>query len=118
MVVNSTPSAAHGTPAHILFQTLIAYAQKTIHITTPYFLPDRSSLGEIVKAVEDRGVKVVVLTPGKHTDHLMTRSSSRRRYRRTLKAGVKVYEYKPAMIHAKTMVVDGLWSDRRQHQFR
>lgn len=110
MVVNSTPSAARGTRAHILYQTLIAYAQKTIHITTPYFLPDRSSLGEIVRAARDRGVKVIVLTPGKHSDHLFTRSSSRRRYGDLLKAGVEVYEYKPAMIHAKTMVVDGTWS--------
>lgn len=110
MVVNSTPSAARGTRAHILFQMLLAYAQKTIHVTTPYFLPDRSSLGEIVKAASQRGVKVVVLTPGKHTDHLMTRSSSRRRFGQLLKAGVEVYEYKPAMIHAKTMVIDGLWS--------
>jgi cardiolipin synthase len=110
MVVNSTPSAARGTRAHILYQTLLAYARQTICITTPYFLPDRSSLAEIMKAARDRGVKVVVLTPGKHTDHLFTRSSSRRRYGDLLKAGVEVYEYKPAMIHAKTMVVDGLWS--------
>jgi cardiolipin synthase len=110
MVVNSTPSAARGTRAHILYQTLLAYANRTIHITTPYFLPDRSSLGEIVRAARDRGVKVVVLTPGKHSDHLFTRSSSRRRYGDLLKAGVEVYEYRPSMIHAKTMVVDGLWS--------
>ena len=110
MVVNSTPSAARGTRAHILYQTLLAYAQKSIHITTPYFLPDRSTLAEIVKAARDRGVRVVVLTPGRHADHLLTRSSSRRRYGDLLKAGVEVYEYRPAMIHAKTMVIDGLWS--------
>lgn len=110
LVVNSAPSAARGTRAHILFQTLLAYASRTIHITTPYFLPDRSSLGEIVQAARDRGVKVVVLTPGKHSDHLFTRSSARRRYGELLKAGVKVYEYKPSMIHTKTIVIDGLWS--------
>ena len=42
IVVNSTPSAARGTRAHILYQTLLAYAKTSIHITTPYFLPDRS----------------------------------------------------------------------------
>ena len=109
IVVNSTPSAARGTRAAILFQTVIAYAQKTIHITTPYFVPDRSSLSEILRAAE-RGVKVIVLTPGKHSDHLITRSSARRRYGELLKSGVEVYEYRPAMIHAKTMVIDGLWS--------
>jgi cardiolipin synthase len=40
----------------------------------------------------------------------MTRSSSRRRYGALLKAGAEIYESKPAMIHAKTMVIDGLWS--------
>jgi cardiolipin synthase len=78
LVVNSTPSAARGTRAHILYQTLLACAAKTIHITTPYFLPDNSTLAEIIKAVKERGVKVVVLMPGKHADHLFTRVSSRR----------------------------------------
>jgi cardiolipin synthase len=110
IVVNSTPSAARGTRAHILYQTLLAYAHTSVHITTPYFLPDRSTLAEIVKAVTKRGVKVVVLTPGKHADHLFTRASSRRRYGELLKAGAEIYEYQPSMIHVKTMVVDGLWS--------
>ena len=110
IVVNSTPSAARGTRAHILFQTLLAYAQRTIHITTPYFTPDQSSLCELVQSAKDRGVKVVVLTPGKRSDHLFTRSSARRRYGDLLKAGAQVHEYQPAMIHTKTMVIDGLWS--------
>ncbi|HEX4056504.1 MAG TPA: phospholipase D-like domain-containing protein [Tepidisphaeraceae bacterium] len=110
IVVNSTPSAARGTRAHILYQTLLACAGASIHITTPYFLPDRSTLAEIVKAVHERGVKVIVLTPGKHADHLFTRASSRRRYGELLKAGAEIYEYQPSMIHVKTMVVDGIWS--------
>ena len=109
-VVNSTPSAARGTRAHILYQTLLAYAAQSIHITTPYFVPDRSTLAEIVKASAERRVKVVVLTPGKHANHLVTRVSSRRRYGELLKAGAEIWEYQPSMIHAKTMVIDGLWS--------
>jgi len=109
IVVNSTPSAARGTRAHILYQTLMAYASKSLLITTPYFLPDRSTLCEILRAKE-RGVRVVVLVPGVHSDHLFTRVSSRRRYGDLLKAGVDLYEYSPSMIHAKTMVVDGIWS--------
>ncbi|MCA1594495.1 MAG: phospholipase D-like domain-containing protein, partial [Acidobacteria bacterium] len=48
--------------------------------------------------------------PGQHSDHLLTRSSSRRLYGDLLKAGAKIYEYQPSMIHAKTMVVDDVWS--------
>ena len=110
IVVNSTPSAARGTRAHILYQTLVAFAGLTIHITTPYFLPDRSTLDEIIKAIKERGVKVRIITPGKHADHLFTRASSRRRYGELLKVGAEIFEYRPTMIHAKTMVIDSTWS--------
>jgi cardiolipin synthase len=109
MVVNSTPSAG-STRARILFQTLIASATKTIYISTPYFLPDRSAQRAIVRAVRDQKVEVKILTPGKHVDHIFTRESSRRLYGPLLKHGVRIFEYEPAMIHVKAMVVDGLWS--------
>ncbi|MDQ2946528.1 MAG: phospholipase D-like domain-containing protein, partial [Acidobacteriota bacterium] len=109
MVVNSTPSAG-STRARILYQVLIHAAQKSISITTPYFLPDRSAREEVIRAIRERGVEVRILTPGKHSDHLLTRSSSRRLYGDLLKAGARIYEYQPAMIHAKVMVIDDLWS--------
>ena len=109
LVVNSTPSAGGATRARILFQMLVASAQKTIEITTPYFLPDRSLSDEIVRAVE-RGVHIRIIVPGRHSDHLLTRSSSRRSFGKLLKAGVQIFEYEPAMIHAKILMIDGLWS--------
>jgi cardiolipin synthase len=110
LVVNSSPTVGRSTRARTLFQTLIASAQKRIHITTPYFLPDRSARDELVRAMRDRGVAVKVIVPGKHSDHLLTRRSSRRLYGQLLKAGAKIYEYKPSMIHTKCMIVDDLWS--------
>jgi cardiolipin synthase len=89
---------------------LIASAEKTIDITTPYFLPDESLRNEMVRAIRERHVRVRILVPGKHSDHGMTRSSSRGTYGDLLKAGAEIYEYEPAMIHAKLMVVDGEWS--------
>ncbi|HEY3927758.1 MAG TPA: phospholipase D-like domain-containing protein [Candidatus Koribacter sp.] len=109
MVVNSTPTAGGSTRARLLFQMLVASAQRTIHITTPYFLPDRSMLDELVRAIKERGVEVLLLVPGKKSDHMLTRSSSRRDYGRLLEAGAKIYEYQPAMIHAKILMIDGLW---------
>ena len=50
------------------------------------------------------------VTPGSHSDHLLTRTSSRRLYGKLLENGARVFEYQPAMIHAKTMIIDGLWS--------
>jgi cardiolipin synthase len=109
LVVVSAPSAGRSTRARVLFQTLMASAKQSIHINSPYFLPDRSARRELIKAAE-RGVKVTIITPGDHADHLMTRRASRRRYGELLKAGIEIYEYQPAMIHVKAMVIDGVWS--------
>ena len=109
-VVNSSPTTGGSTRARILFQMLLASARESVLITTPYFLPDRSARREMVRAVRERGVRLEIITPGVHSDHMLTRSSSRRLYGDLLKAGAKIYEYQPGMIHAKTMVVDGAWS--------
>lgn len=109
MVVNSTPSAGRGTQARLLFQILIASARRSIHICSPYFLPDRSLMAELERAAR-RGVPVTILTPGKWNNHPITRLASRRRYGRLLKAGAAIHEYQPTMIHAKVFIVDRLWA--------
>lgn len=109
MVVNSTPSAGRSTRARLLFQVLIASARESIHICSPYFIPDRSLLAELERAAR-RGVPVTVLAPGKWNNHPITRLGSRQRYGRLLRAGVEICEYQPAMIHAKVFVVDRLWA--------
>jgi len=110
MIVGSSPTFGGSTRNRMLYQTLLASAQRSIHITTPYFLPDRSARSELVRAIRERGVQVVILTPGRHADHLLTRRSSRRLYGDLLRAGASIYEYQPSMIHAKVLVVDGAWS--------
>ena len=109
LVINSTPTAGGSTRARMLFQVLLASATKSIHITTPYFLPDHSMSQELIRAVT-RGVEVKIITPGRHSDHMLTRSSSRRSYGALLKTGARIFEYQPAMIHAKILTIDGLWS--------
>ncbi|HEY0097662.1 MAG TPA: phospholipase D-like domain-containing protein, partial [Pyrinomonadaceae bacterium] len=110
LVVNSSPSTGRSTRARILFQMLLASAQESVLITTPYFLPDRSARAEMVRAIKERGVKIQIIVPGKKSDHALTRNSSRRLYGDLLAAGAKIYEYNPTMIHTKTLVVDGMWS--------
>ena len=56
-----------------------------------------------------RGVRVVVLVPGK-IDHQITYRASRRHYGRMLLGGVEIFEYMPALLHSKTMVVDDIWA--------
>lgn len=110
LVITSSPSSSVGsTRARVLFQTLIAAARKSIYITTPYFLPDKSMRDELVRA-KKRGVDIRVIVPGKHSDHSLTRSSGRKAYGDLLKVGADIYEYEASMIHAKITIVDGLWS--------
>ncbi len=109
MVINSTPSSGRATRARMLLQILIASARRSIHITTPYFLPDSSLRCALIEAM-NRGVEIKILVPGKQSDHLLTRRSSRRLYGSLLQNGAQIYEYQPSMIHTKSLVVDGIWS--------
>ena len=109
LVIDSSVSTGQSTRARMLFQTLMSSAQERIDITTPYFLPDRGVRKELVRAIRQRHVKVRIITPGEHNDHLITRHTSRRLYGQLLRAGAEIYEYQAAMIHVKSMVIDGKW---------
>jgi cardiolipin synthase A/B len=100
MVINSTPTVGGATRARMLFQLLLASARHSISITTPYFLPDKSLTLELCRAMEERGVKLRILVPGRKSDHLLTRSASRAGYGPLLDAGAEIYEFQPAMLHA------------------
>ena len=63
----------------------------------------------LVQAARRRGVRVVVLVPGA-IDHNIVRQASRRQFGRLLRAGIQIYEYGPALLHSKTMVIDGVWT--------
>lgn len=108
--VNSSPTQGGSTRARVLFRHLIHNAQERIAISTPYFLPNRSARQEMVRAMRERGVQIDVLVPGRHSVPYFTRRCSRRHYGELLEAGAKIYEYDAAMMHVKTMVVDGVWS--------
>ncbi len=109
LVIASTPTSSGATRSRILFQVLLAAARKSIYITTPYFVPDSSAREELVRAIRERHVAVNILVPGPKSDHPSIRSTSRSMYGDLLRAGANIYEYEPTMLHAKILVVDGLW---------
>jgi cardiolipin synthase len=92
---------------YMLLLLSISSAKKSILITNSYFIPDDTVIEALVKAAS-RGVRVVVLVPGK-IDHQITYRASRANYGRMLLRGVQIFEYMAALMHAKTMVVDGVW---------
>jgi cardiolipin synthase len=108
LVVISTPSAGLATRAHILFQLLLAASRKSVHIQSPYFVPDRGLVRELTAAAK-RGVRIRIVVPGRHNNHPIARLASRRRYGALLKAGIEIHEYQPGMIHSKLLVVDEAW---------
>jgi len=88
---------------------LLARAERTVDIATPYFVPDHS-LVEAIAATAARGVRVRLLVPGPHMDKEIVRKASLGTFDDLIDGGVEVWEYQPTMMHAKTMVVDGRWS--------
>ncbi|MEO8349579.1 MAG: phospholipase D-like domain-containing protein [Acidobacteriota bacterium] len=95
--------------AKLLYYMGIQAARRTIWIENAYFVPDRQIRRGLVDAVA-RGVDVRVLVPGRHIDVPIVRMASRFHYGELLDGGVKIYEYRPTMMHNKVMVVDGIWS--------
>jgi cardiolipin synthase A/B len=83
-------------------------ARRSVYITNPYFVLDPTMQQALLQTVE-RGVKVVVLVPGA-IDHNIVRQASRAQFGPMLQAGVRIYEYSPGLLHAKTMVIDGVWA--------
>jgi cardiolipin synthase len=87
----------------------IAGASKSLYITNAYFAPDANFVDLLVAAAK-RGVDVRLLLAGPRTDVRLARHAARARYNRLLAAGVRVFEWQPTSLHAKTFVVDERWS--------
>src|SRR5574337_1279910 len=103
-----TNRAHHGRRAlRDLYALRIATARQRVWLSTPYFVPDRRTQRALCSAAQ-RGVDVRVLVPRK-TDVRVVQWAARAAYAGLLDAGVKIYKYQPRMLHAKTLVVDGLW---------
>jgi len=107
--VKSSP-ASGSAEAYLLFLLAIDGARSSIYLTNPYFVPDSAMADALVRAAK-RGVQVSVITAGATQGVLdrLVRRASHAHYARATKAGVKMYEYGPALLHAKTLVVDARW---------
>ena len=107
-VVKSSPSD-RATASRVTFQMLMEAADHSVHITTPYFLPDRALRRALVEAA-CRGVAITVIVPGRQTDQRWVRLASRRMWGQLLEAGIRIFEYRHTMTHAKVLVADEIWS--------
>jgi len=104
-----SPPLEGSTSAERLIALSIASARRRLYIANAYFVPDADFVQLLVDAAR-RGVDVRLLTSGVETDVVLTRIAGRARYPTLLAAGVRIYEYRPTNMHAKTFVVDGTWA--------
>ena len=107
-VLHSVPTIG-STPAERFLALSISGARRTLYISNSYFVPDDDFRDLLIGAAK-RGVDVRVLTAGDKSDVKTTVYAGRARYPELIQGGVRVYEYQPTMMHAKTFVVDGVWS--------
>src|ERR1700726_105713 len=101
-------SGAHNENLDLMYLLAIASAKKTLRIENAYFLPDDLMQKELIEAAR-RGVNVEIVTPGKHIDQKLVRAASKRHWPDLLKAGVKIYEYEPTMLHTKLLIIDDIF---------
>ena len=97
------------TVAERLLAVTLAAADRTLYLANSYFVPT-PVLADLLMEAARRGVDVRILIPGEETDIPSTRWAARSFYEAFLTAGIRVFEYRPTMMHAKTVVADGVWS--------
>lgn len=92
----------------IVYQNLINKAKRYVFITTPYLVIDHDMIRALTTAAKS-GIDVRIITPhcaDKWYVHTVTKSN----YKILIESGVKIYEYTPGFIHAKTLVTDDEYS--------
>lgn len=106
-VIGTGPTNRHMAMSQ-MFVALIASARKELVITTPYFVPNEP-IQSSLQAAAYRGVEVTIILPAKN-DSKIVQGTSRSYYQELLNAGVKIFEYHPGLLHAKTLTIDGEFS--------
>lgn len=105
--IGSTPED----PYSLIYLTLISAignAERQIQLTSAYFVPDPQLLAALIAAA-GRGVEVTLILPA-HTDSEIVFHAGRAHYAALLKGGVRIYQRRGAILHAKTALIDGVWS--------
>jgi cardiolipin synthase len=98
-------------PYSVIYATFISainHAESSIYLTNAYFVPD-PQLREALKNAAKRGVDVRLMLPSR-SDSSLVLYASRSFYEELLAAGIRIYERQDALLHAKTAVIDGVWS--------
>jgi cardiolipin synthase len=108
MLVNASSPSDGDSPVRALYYASMLSARKRIWIASPYFLPSRAARQELL-AAKRRGVDVRILSVGPRNDQGLIYEAVREQSRALVAGGVSILEYQPAMMHAKTILIDDRW---------
>ncbi len=106
-VVASSPGESNRI-TFILYVSAITFSEHSLHMTNAYFVPDRQTVDSLTDAAK-RGVDVKIILPGT-SDSSLTQYAGEYFYSELLKSGVQLYRRQNVLLHAKTLVIDGIWS--------
>jgi cardiolipin synthase len=109
MQVMRSSAGVGDTDAEALYYLAVASARKSLALTSAYFAPRPAFTEALVEAAQ-RGVQVRIVVPGPHIDKRVVREAGRSSYERLHQGWVRIFEYQPTMMHAKSLVVDEVWS--------
>jgi cardiolipin synthase A/B len=102
-------SSGHPREGEVKLRKMLLYAlasaRETVRIGSAYFFPDEKFLDALARTSE-RDVKVQILVPGEKIDQNYVRLASQSKWGKLLESGIEIYEYQPAMYHAKLMIID------------
>ncbi|UCF67806.1 MAG: cardiolipin synthase B [Acidobacteriota bacterium] len=107
LVLDSRPGRGHAESASVL-AAIVGAAREQVWITNAYFAPLPVTVSVLARAAE-RGVDVRLLLPGR-TDVPIVRHAGHGYFDELLQRGVRIFEYQPTILHAKTLVADGVVS--------
>lgn len=105
--IASSPDDSYS-PIYATLISSIGHAEKRISIMMAYFVPDPQLMAALGDAAR-RGVEVRLILP-RHSDAKLVQSAGRAQYGPLLESGVQIYERREVLLHAKTAVIDGVWS--------
>jgi cardiolipin synthase len=103
-VIASGPTA-YSAAAPEMFASIMFNARHELIVTTPYYVPV-DSLQAALRAAANRGVDTTIIFPARNDDFAV-KAASQSYYEDLLRAGVKIYEYLPGLLHTKSITVDG-----------
>jgi cardiolipin synthase len=97
------------TNVEALYFLAIACARERLNLTAAYFAPRPAFIEALCDAAK-RGVVVRLIVPGEHIDKGFVRKAGRGTYEQLLECGVRIWEYRPTMLHCKTLTIDDRWT--------